>query len=174
MSKNVFANGREVSAKKDGNQTIAAMPDVCLSPPSPPAGPIPIPYPNTAKSSDTADGSSSVKMDGNPIMLQDKKYEKGLSMYAGADLEYNLAGKYKEFKAILGVDSRIAEEGQGKVTVSIYCDKQKVLTKEVSTQAAVPIAINVKDVGTLRIVVSGANFTNYSGHATLANAHVSQ
>jgi hypothetical protein len=113
-------------------------------------------------------------LDGDPIILQAKQYPKGLSMYAGADLEYNLAGKYKEFKAILGADSRIAEEGQGKVTVSIYCDKQKVLTKEVSTTAAAPIALNVKDVGTLRIVVSGANFTNYSGHATLANAHVSQ
>jgi hypothetical protein len=113
-------------------------------------------------------------LDGNPIMLQDKQYPKGLSMYAGAELEYNLAGKYKEFKALLGADSRIAEDGQGKVTVSIYCDKQKVLTQDVSTKAAVPIALNVKDVGTLRIVVSGANFTNFSGHATLANAHVSQ
>jgi len=113
-------------------------------------------------------------LDGDPIILQAKRYSKGLSMYAGAELEYDLAGKYKEFKALLGADSRIAEEGQGKVTVSIYCDKQKVFTKEVSTMAPVPIAINVKDVGTLRIVVSGANFTNYSGHATLADAHVSQ
>jgi hypothetical protein len=41
-------------------------------------------------------------------------------------------------------------------------------------KAPTPIAINVKDVKTLRIVVSGSNFTNYSGHAMLANAHVSQ
>lgn len=113
-------------------------------------------------------------LDGNPIMLADKKYEKGLSVYAGAELEYNLAGKYKEFKAILGADSRIAEEGQGKVTVAIYCNRQMVLTKEVSTKEAVPIAVNVKDVDTLRIVVSGSNITNYAGHATLANAQVTQ
>ena len=42
MSKNVFANGREVSAEKDDNRTMGAMPDVCLSPPSPPAGPVPV------------------------------------------------------------------------------------------------------------------------------------
>jgi hypothetical protein len=113
-------------------------------------------------------------LDGYPIMLQDKQYPKGLSMYAGAELEYDLGGKYKEFKALVGVDARIAEEGQGTVTVSIYCDRQKVSTTEVSTKAAVPIAVNVKDVGTLRIVVSGTNFTNLAGHATLANAHVSQ
>jgi hypothetical protein len=115
-----------------------------------------------------------VNLDGTPIILQDKKYAKGLSMYAGVDLEYNLAGKYKDLKAVLGVDSGIAEEGQGKVTVTIYCDREKRSTFEVSTKAPIPIAVNVKDVGTLRIVVSGSNFTNLSGHATLANAHVSQ
>ena len=47
-------------------------------------------------------------------------------------------------------------------------------TFEVSVKAPTPIVVNVKDVQTLRIVVSGSNFTNYSGHATLANAHVSQ
>lgn len=64
MSKNVFANGREVSAKKDANQSLAAMPDVCLSPPSPPVGPIPIPYPNFSKASDTNDGTRTVRIGG--------------------------------------------------------------------------------------------------------------
>jgi len=113
-------------------------------------------------------------LDGGPIMLQEKKYDKGLSMYAGVELRYDLAGKYKEFKALVGADSGIAEEGQGKVTVTIYCDSEKRNTFEVSTKAPIPIAVNVKDVTTLKIVVSGSNLTNYSGHATLANALVSQ
>ena len=113
-------------------------------------------------------------LDGREIMLQDKQYPKGLSMYAGADLEYALGGKYKRFNALLGVDARIAEEGQGKVTVTIYIDRAKQGSYEVSTKAPIPIAIDVKDAGSLRIVVTGSNFTNYSGHATLANAHVSQ
>jgi hypothetical protein len=70
MGKNVFANGREISAKKDANRSIAAMPDVCLSPPSPPAGPIPIPYPNTAQASDTTDGSKTVKIGGDEVGLK--------------------------------------------------------------------------------------------------------
>jgi len=64
MSCNVFANGREVSAKKQDNKSIAAMPDVCLSPPSPPAGPIPIPYPNFSQASDTSNGTKTVKIGG--------------------------------------------------------------------------------------------------------------
>lgn len=71
-----FANGREVSAKHSDGKSMAAMPDVCNSPPSPPAGPIPIPYPNTATSSDTAKGSKKVKTDGNPVMLKDSNFEK--------------------------------------------------------------------------------------------------
>lgn len=71
MSKNVFANGQEISAKKDNNRSICAMPDVCLSPPSPPAGPIPIPYPNTAQGSDTSDGSKTVKIGGDEAGLKD-------------------------------------------------------------------------------------------------------
>lgn len=76
MSKNVFANGMEVSCKASDNKSIAAMPDVCLSPPPPPAGPVPIPYPNTAKASDTSDGSKSVMIGGQEAGLKNEsKYK---------------------------------------------------------------------------------------------------
>lgn len=67
---NVFANGNEVSAKKDGNKAVCAMPDVCLSPPSPPAGPIPIPYPNSSDASRTTSGSKTVKVGGDEVGLK--------------------------------------------------------------------------------------------------------
>src|SRR5438094_9332725 len=77
MSKNVFANGKGVSAKKDDNKSICAMPDVCNSPPSPPAGPIPIPYPNTAQASDTSDGSKTVMIGGSEVgMKNSSNYKK--------------------------------------------------------------------------------------------------
>jgi hypothetical protein len=71
MSHNVFANGREVSAKTNDNKSLCAMPDVCLSPPSPPAGPVPIPYPNTAMASDTSDGTKTVMVGGDEAGLKD-------------------------------------------------------------------------------------------------------
>ena len=67
MGKKVFANGREVSAKADDNKSIAGFPDVCLSPPSPPAGPLPIPYPNFSNASDTDSGTNDVKIGGKKI-----------------------------------------------------------------------------------------------------------
>jgi hypothetical protein len=60
----VFANGLEVSGKATPNKTIAAFPDVCMSPPPPPAGPVPIPYPLTSMASDTTDGCTSVFVKG--------------------------------------------------------------------------------------------------------------
>jgi hypothetical protein len=71
MSNEVYANGREVSCKAANGKSICAFPDVCLSPPSPPAGPVPIPYPNTGVASDTSDGSKTVQISGQEVMLKD-------------------------------------------------------------------------------------------------------
>jgi hypothetical protein len=71
MGATVFANGMSIACKVSSGKTTAAMPDVCLSPPSPPAGPIPIPYPNTASASDTDKGSKTVEIGGQPVMLKD-------------------------------------------------------------------------------------------------------
>jgi hypothetical protein len=70
MGANVFANGREIAGKSASNQSIAAMPDVCMSPPSPPAGPIPIPYPNMSMASDMTDGSKTVLVGGKEAGLK--------------------------------------------------------------------------------------------------------
>jgi len=59
-----------------------SFPDVCKTPT--PAGPIPIPYPNIAQSSDTADGSSTVKVDGNPIMLKSSNFKMSSGDEAGS------------------------------------------------------------------------------------------
>jgi len=72
MATDVYANGLEVSAKKSGNKSIAAMPDVCLSPPSPPAGPIPIPYPNFSNAGDTTGGTRTVKLKGQEAGIKNE------------------------------------------------------------------------------------------------------
>jgi uncharacterized Zn-binding protein involved in type VI secretion len=67
----VIVNGRTVVHQSSGG-VATGFPDVCKTPS--PGGPIPIPYPNIAMSSDTADGSKTVKMDGNPIMLKGSNF----------------------------------------------------------------------------------------------------
>src|SRR3954451_7080458 len=74
MADNVFANGREIAAKSAENKVTAAFPDVCLSPPSPPAGPVPVPYPNTSFSKDLHEGSQTVSLAGKPAALAQQSY----------------------------------------------------------------------------------------------------
>lgn len=74
MANKVFANGREVSCKAANGKSVAAFPDVCLSPPSPPAGPVPVPYPNTGYARDTSQGSKSVRITGQEVMLRNSSY----------------------------------------------------------------------------------------------------
>src|SRR5215831_10435249 len=71
MANEVYANGREIACKAAAGKSVAAFPDTCLSPPSPPAGPVPIPYPNTASASDTTNGSTTVMICGQEVMLKD-------------------------------------------------------------------------------------------------------
>lgn len=56
--KTLGAGSTEVVHKRSGGMSIV-FPDVCRSPSAP--GPVPIPYPNTARSSDTAKGTKKSK-----------------------------------------------------------------------------------------------------------------
>lgn len=78
MGNSVYANGMEVSCKASSGKSICSFPDVCFTPPLTPATPpgVPIPYPNTAMSSDTSDGSTTVKSSGQEIMLKEKSFFK--------------------------------------------------------------------------------------------------
>lgn len=59
-------------AHKGSGGMSMVFPDVCKTPT--PGGPVPIPYPNMGKAADTSQGSSSVKADGNMIMIKGSKY----------------------------------------------------------------------------------------------------
>lgn len=74
IGKKVFANGMEVAHRAGSGKVIAAFPDVCNSPPPPPAGPLPVPYPNTSRASDLKKGSKKVKVGGKPTALKDQSF----------------------------------------------------------------------------------------------------
>lgn len=56
------------------DKSIARFPDVCLSPPGPPAGPIPILYADTSFSTDLKKGSTTVLIAGKPVALAQQSY----------------------------------------------------------------------------------------------------
>jgi hypothetical protein len=69
MGNAVYAEKMGFFHKGSGGKGIAPL-DVCLSPPPPPAGPVPVPYVNNLSASDLIKGSKSVKIHGNPTALE--------------------------------------------------------------------------------------------------------
>ncbi|WNG20184.1 DUF4150 domain-containing protein [Cystobacter fuscus] len=82
MANSVGVNKLSV-VTKDSNGVTIAFPDVCKTP-MPPAGPVPIPYPNIAKSSDTADGSKNTTVEGNPVCLSSSNFSTSTGDEAGS------------------------------------------------------------------------------------------
>src|SRR5215471_19092501 len=72
MANQVYANMMEVSCKAANGKSICAFPDTCFTPPQTPATPpgVPIPYPNTGMASDTSEGSRTVMVNGEEVMLK--------------------------------------------------------------------------------------------------------
>ncbi len=81
MPVTLTVNFLTVVHKASGGTTMA-FPDVCKTPT--PAGPVPIPYPNISQSTNTAQGSTTVKVDGNPIMLQGSNFSMSTGDEAGS------------------------------------------------------------------------------------------
>ncbi|WDE09507.1 DUF4150 domain-containing protein [Thalassomonas haliotis] len=81
MATTVYANGRGVVHKKSGGISLV-FPDVCKTPT--PGGPVPIPYPNTGKASDTSSGTKKVKLDGQMAMVKGANYSTSIGDEAGS------------------------------------------------------------------------------------------
>ena len=71
MSVSVFAGNMGFFHKGSNGTGIAPL-DVCLTPPPPPAGPVPVPYVNVLQASNLTKGSKKVKIQGKPTALESK------------------------------------------------------------------------------------------------------
>jgi hypothetical protein len=95
-------------------------------------------------------------LEDGPIRMDNLTYARGLSLHATTELEYDLKGDYREFKAVVGVDDLIGGlpgpvvlrvEGDGKLLKEVTLDRRdKVRHQE--------LALNIKDVQKLRLRVA--------------------
>jgi len=63
------------SSKKSSEGAISSFPDVRETP-APSSGPVPVPYPNIAKSSNTSSGTKKVKTDGKEVSTKKSSFSK--------------------------------------------------------------------------------------------------
>lgn len=81
MGVTISVNKLSLAHKGSMGIAMATIPDVCKTPS--PGGPIPIPYPNIAKSSDLAKGSKKVKGDKKMIAIKGSEYSRSMGDEAG-------------------------------------------------------------------------------------------
>ena len=81
MGKNFVGVNKLSIVNADSGGVTVAFPDVCKTPS--PAGPVPLPYPNIARSADTAKGSKQVSVEGKPLCLKDSNFSTSTGDEAG-------------------------------------------------------------------------------------------
>jgi len=72
MTVTVNVNNLSVVHQSSNGIATAGVPDVCKTPSS--AGPVPVPYPNVAKSSDLVLGTVTVSVDGSSVATKDSMF----------------------------------------------------------------------------------------------------
>jgi hypothetical protein len=124
-----------------------------------------------------------VNLDGRPLRVWGKEYPLGLALHAHTELEFDLKGDYREFKAVVGIDETVGGidgpvvleiEGDGKTLFrQTYTRKMKFENEEQKKKMTEP-TLNIKDVQRLRIIVKSGELLDLGKHLDLANAKVSK
>jgi hypothetical protein len=111
--------------------------------------------------------------DRKPIRLGGKVYRKGLGMFAGMKLTYQLGGEFKKFVSLVGIDDA-DEHNKGDVTVRVLADGKEVFKKAGLTRKSGPVKIDlsVKGVKTLELAVDFGGNMLFGDITDWADAHL--
>jgi len=109
MPATVSVNKLTVVHQASSGVTIA-FPDVCQTPS--PAGPIPIPYPNIAQSSDSDATAKKVTNDGNAICVKDSNFKMSTGDEAGSAPGGVASGKIKGKAEFINFSFDVQFEGK--------------------------------------------------------------
>jgi uncharacterized Zn-binding protein involved in type VI secretion len=108
----VYANGRSVAHKGDGETNVCAPPDACKTPS--PGGPVPVPYVNVACDADLANGTKQVKVEGNPAAIEGAEISTSTGDEPGT-VGGLVSSKFKGKAAWLSASDDVLFEGKGVV-----------------------------------------------------------
>ena len=111
--------------------------------------------------------------DRKPIRLAGKVHGKGLGMFAGMKLTYQLGGEFKKFASLVGIDDA-DERHQGDVTVRVLADGKEVFKKAGLTRKSGPVKIDLsmKGVKTLELAVDFGGNMLFGDLTDWADAHL--
>lgn len=112
--------------------------------------------------------------EGYDLKLNDIIYKKGLWANSHSEIIYNLEGKYKDFKAIVGNDdNQGSPPGIGSITFEVWADGNKLfdsglmLGDDPTTQ---DVSVNVEGVQELKLIVTDGGDNTWYDRAIWADA----
>jgi len=112
-----------------------------------------------------------LSVDGNPLRIAGKKYERGLGTHATSRLHVRVDGRARRFQALAGMDDEVLGS-PGTVIFSVYGDGELLFRSDVVRPGDPPVKIDVAldRVGEVLLLVGSAlDSINYD-HADWVNA----
>lgn len=109
--------------------------------------------------------------DGGAIRVGGKSYERGLCIHSRTLLSYRLAGEFRQFQAVMGIDELVGQKGH--VRVTIKADARVLFEGDVSGGAdPLPLDYDVAGVRDLEILVDFGEDLDIADHLALADARL--
>ncbi|HUT92860.1 MAG TPA: NPCBM/NEW2 domain-containing protein [Thermoguttaceae bacterium] len=110
-------------------------------------------------------------LDPGPLELDGTQYEKGLALHSRTSLVYRLPGRFRRFKAVVGIDDRVRP--QGNVRLVIRGDDRVLLETTVTgTDPPLPVDLDLSGVRRLAILVDYGADLDVADHLDLCNARI--
>lgn len=113
-----------------------------------------------------------MNQDGKPLKLGGTQYAKGLGLHSRTEMVYRLPGRFRQFKAVAGIDDGHREHGGNLVLVIRGDDKVLLETTITGKDEPKPVELDLTGVRRLTILVDfGANLDT-GDHLDLCNARI--
>ena len=114
-----------------------------------------------------------IGFDQSPLRLDGKQYRKGLSLQSRTVLSYRLPGKFRQFKAVVGIDDSVRETGN--VRLEIKGDGRRLWQGDVrGTEPARELELDVAGVKRLEIVADYGDDQDIGDRLNLCDARVTK
>jgi hypothetical protein len=113
-------------------------------------------------------------LENKPLKLDGQTYRKGLALHSRSVVSYRLPGKFRLFKAIVGIDDAARDRG-GDVALEIKGDGKSLWKMNVrSSEAAHALELDISGIKRLEIVADFGERQDIADHLDLCDAKVTK
>jgi alpha-galactosidase len=123
---------------------------------------------------DYGTATSKVSLDGNPLMIAGRTYERGFATHAEGWLAIQLDGQARTFSAQVGIDDEVKGKPGGTAEFVVLGDEVKLWSSGLMRlgDAAKTCEVPLAGVKRLELVVTDGEDNNYYDHANWAEAKI--